>query len=121
LREKGPGFRETPNIVTPGTVRAHAHPTGNERSWATSCANVLVRHYPTYPAVETRKRGEKKTNRTYGDAGVSKMEKLIETGYEYGPEEPNRPRAKGIDRHFHVVRVGDGCPYFGIRRFVLPL
>jgi len=49
------------------------------------------------------------------------VQKLIETGYEYGPEKPNRPRAKGVDGHLHVIRVGDGSPHFGIRRLVLPL
>jgi hypothetical protein len=61
------------------------------------------------------------TNRTDLDAGVSKKEKLVETGYKDGPEEPDRPYAKGVDRHLHVVRVGDGGPHFGIRRFILPL
>ena len=64
---------------------------------------------------------KKKTNRADCDAGVSKEEKLVETGYKDGPEEPNRPRAKSVHGHLHVVRVGDGGPHFGIRRLILPL
>jgi hypothetical protein len=123
LSEKGPGLRETPNIVTPGTVRAHAHPRGNERSWETSCAKSSCQGCQGYSIHLPSKLPERKeaTNRTNTDAGVSKVEKLIETGYEYGPEKPNRPRAKGVDGHLHVIRVGDGSPHFGIRRLVLPL
>lgn len=126
LSEKGPGFRATPNILTPGTVRAHAHPRGNERSWATSCAKSSGsgmlepprRNSHTQRAFPTK---QKRTNRANCDAGVSEKEKLVETGYQDSPKEPNRPRAKGVDGHLHVVRVGDGGPHFGIRRLILPL
>jgi hypothetical protein len=60
------------------------------------------------------------TNRANGDTGVSKVEKLIEAGYEDGPKEPNHPCAKGIGWHLHVVRVGDGGPHFGVGRLVFP-
>lgn len=48
------------------------------------------------------------------------MKKLIQTGYEDGPEEPNGPRAEGIGWHFHIVRVRDCGPHFGVRRLVFP-
>ena len=121
MSEKGPGLRETPNILTPGTVRAHAHPRGNERSWATSCAKCSRQRYSTHPSFPNFPKEKKGTNRANTGAGVSKVEKLIETGYEDGPAKPNRPRAKGVDGHLHVIRVGDGSPHFGIRRLVLPL
>jgi hypothetical protein len=34
---KGPGFKSKPNIDQCGHIRTHARPTGNTRSWATSC------------------------------------------------------------------------------------
>lgn len=64
--------------------------------------------------------GKWATNRANCDTGVSKVKKLIKTGYEDGPEEPNRPCAKGISRHLHVIRVGDGGPHFGVGRLVFP-
>jgi len=48
------------------------------------------------------------------------VKKLIETGYEDGPKDPNRPCAKGISWHLHVVRVGNGGPHFGVGRLILP-
>src|SRR6266850_1989684 len=102
----------------PGTTECPRQ-MGNERSWATSCARRSCQGYSTRPPSKLLE--EKDTNRTNSDAGVSKVQKLIETGYEYGPEKPNRPRAKGVDGHLHVIRVGDGSPHFGIRRLVLPL
>ena len=111
-----------PNILYPGTVRAHAHPRGKERSWATSCARSRQRESNNNaPAFLGSHVGKKwATNRANGDTGVSKVEKLVETGYEDGPEEPNHPRAKGISWHLHVVRVGDGGPHFGVGRLIFP-
>src|SRR5713101_26704 len=64
--------------------------------------------------------GEWATNRANGDTGVSKVEKLVETGYKDGPKEPNRPCAKGISWHLHVVRVGYGGPHFGVGGLIFP-
>jgi hypothetical protein len=112
-----------PNILYPGTVRAHAHPMGKERSWATSCARSRQRQsnipHP-FPGSHVGGRGKWATNRANGDTGVSKVEKLIETGYENGPKEPNSPCAKGISWHIPVVRVGDGGPHFGVGRLIFP-
>jgi hypothetical protein len=49
------------------------------------------------------------------------MEKLIEAGDEDGPKESNRPRAKSVDGHLHVVRVGYGGPHLWVGRFIFPL
>jgi hypothetical protein len=64
---------------------------------------------------------ETTTDRADGDTGISKVKELIQTGYEDGPEEPNRPRAKRVGGHLHIVRVRDGGPHFGVRRLVFPL
>ena len=62
LRENGPGFKEMPNILYPGTVRAHAQPRGKERSWATSCARSRQRksnnNSPPYPGSHVKGEGE---------------------------------------------------------------
>jgi hypothetical protein len=84
-----------------------------------------VRDNPTttHPLIRVHIRGGREkwaTNRANSDAGVSKVEKLVETGYEDGPKEPNRPCAKGISWHLHVVRVGDGGPHFGVGRLIFP-
>jgi len=61
------------------------------------------------------------TNRADGSAGVSKIEKLIQPGDDDGPKEPNRPRAKSVDGHLHVVRVGYGGPHLWVGGLILPL
>jgi hypothetical protein len=43
--------------------------------------------------------GKWATNRASGDTGVSKVENLIETGYEEGPEEPTNPSTQGFSWH----------------------
>ena len=115
-----------PNILYPGTVRAHAQPRGKERSWATSCARSRQRKSnnnlpPLSGFTREGGGGNERTNRANSNAGVSKVEKLVETRYEDGPKEPNRPCAKGISWHLHVVRVGDGGPHFGVGRLIFPL
>lgn len=61
------------------------------------------------------------TDRANRDTGISKMEELVQTGDDDGPEEPNYPHSQSVDGHLHVICVRDGGPHFGVRGIFPPL
>lgn len=69
---KGPGFKDTPNILQLGIIIAHRRPKGKESNWATS--------YKGNQVLEYRKvKGDIKqaTNITDRDRRITEKEELI--------------------------------------------
>ena len=69
-------------------------------------------------ATEGTEMTELKTNRGDNDSRVSKIEELVRTRKDDGPEQANNPSTECRHRHCGIVSVGHRGSDFGVRGFI---